>query len=288
MKVARALFVAHYRIPHTCLSLQFDHYIQGIDETYIFTNCENTDDNPFLDRVLSKYLDTSQYKYVFDGEMDSLYPSVRNWWIPGDYRNSWLYQQALKLASLDYIDADVILIQDPDTFCINPYNLWEGDLLKYFILPNETHSPAYYQTLVNALGIERQVPHSFVTEFMPVYKEDWLSLKHALIERNNCDPFDAIINNVPEDPDSVPTPNIKWFSEYELLGNWIMTQRDVALMEQKRYTYTHIDNIADCSADEYNCICDACPNLEDSIVFDNNEEVITNFDEVFEKVKKFL
>ena len=39
---------------------------------------------------------------------------------------------------------------------------------------------------------------------------------------------------------------------------------------------------------EYNCICDACPNLEDSIVFDNNEEVITNFDEVFEKVKKFL
>ena len=134
MKVARALFVAHYRIPHTCLSLQFDHYIQGIDETYIFTNCENTEDNPFLDRVLSKYLDTSQYKYVFDGEMDSLYPSVRNWWIPGDYRNSWLYQQALKLASLDYIDADVILIQDPDTFCINPYNLWEVTNKPSFLL----------------------------------------------------------------------------------------------------------------------------------------------------------
>ncbi len=60
------------------------------------------------------------------------------------------------------------------------------------------------------------------------------------------------------------------------------------LWNKRRYTYNHIDNIANCSADEYNCICDACPNLEDSVVFDNNEEVVTNFDEVFEKVKKFL
>lgn len=279
MKIARAVFIGSYRVAHACLSMQFDHYLQNVDQTYIFTNCEPE----YLDSVLCKHnIDTSKFVYVTDAEMDSKYPTLRNWWFDDDYRGSWLYQQALKLASLDYIDADVVLIQDPDTFSIVPYScVNEQDQLKFFILPNETHSHGYYKVLENSLGMERQTPHCFVTEFMPAFKEDWLSLKHTLETRNHCDAFDAIINAVPVED------NLRWFSEYEYLGNWAMTQRPVELIEQKRFQYKTLDQLDNLTAD-FNCVCDAIPRLDDSIKLDWNTGTVIDFDRVFNKVKKFL
>ena len=279
MKIARAMFIASYRISHTCLSMQFDHYLKNIDQTYIFTNC----DVAFLDKVLGKYLDTSGFIYVTDDEMNSRFPTLKNWWFEGDYRGSWLYQQALKMASIEYIDADVTLIQDPDTFSITPYHcINEKNEPKFYILPNETHSYGYYKVLENSLGIKRQTPHCFVTEFMPTFKEDWLSLKRTLELRNRCDAFDAIINNVP-----IEDNLLRWFSEYEYLGNWTMTQRPVELVEQKRFQYTTLDELDSLTAD-YNCVCDAIPNLADSILFDWTTETVVDFDRIFGKVKKFL
>lgn len=277
MKIARALFVGAYRVPHTCLTLQFDRYIENIDQTYIFTNC----DVPWLDTVLRRYnIDTSKFIYVEDQEMDSRWPTLRNWWFDGDYRGSWLYQQALKLASIEYCDADVTLIQDPDTFCIKPYQCLEDGKPKLFILPNETHSPGYYRAL-DSLGIKRQTPHCFVSEFMPAFKEDWLAAKHVLETKNKCDAFDAIINSVPFEGGH------KWFSEYEFLGNWTMTQREVIMTEQVRFQYKTLDELDNLSLD-YNCACDAIPKLEDSIVFDWSTNTVVDFDNIFNKVKKFL
>jgi len=287
MKIARAIFIAWYRVPHACLSMQFDHYLENIDHTYIFTNVNPPD---VLSRVLQKYsIDLSKITIVHDDELNARYPTIKNWFIPGDFRGSWLYQQALKLASLDYIDADVILIQDPDSFSIKPYNCLDNENPKFFILPNETHSNGYYQVLENSLGIPRQTPHCFVTEFMPVFKEDWQSLRQTLEQRNQCDVFDAIINNVPYETSFPPAPpgDIKWFSEYEFLGNWTMTQRPIKMLEQKRFQYKTIDEL-DNLTDEYNCVCDACPNLEDSICWDSNAEEVLNFENIFNKVKKFL
>ena len=245
MKTARALFIAGYRISHACLSLQFDHYLQNIDKTYVFTHC----DPAFLDKILSKYVNTSGFIYVTDDEMNSRFPTLKNWWFEDDPRGSWLYQQALKMASIEYVDADVTLIQDPDTFSIVPYNcINERNEPKFFILPNETHSYGYYKVIENSLGIPRQSPHCFVTEFMPTFKEDWLSLKHALETRNNCDAFDAIINNVPLEN------GIRWFSEYEYLANWTITQRPVELIEQRRFQYKTLDELDNLTRD-YNCVC---------------------------------
>lgn len=278
MKIARAVFIGSYRVSHACLSMQFDHYLKDIDQTYIFTSL----DGEYLDSILSKYLDTSGFIYVNDEEMNSRYPTIKNWWFADDYRGSWLYQQALKIASVDYIDADVVLIQDPDTFSITPYTcVNERDEPKFFILPNETHSEGYYQVIENSLGIKRQTPHCFVTEFMPTFKEDWLSLKTALEARNNCDAFDAIINNVPVEN------GLRWFSEYEYLGNWTMTQRPVELIEQKRFQYKTLDELDNLTAD-YNCVCDAIPKLDDSIQLDWNSGTVIEFDRVFAKVKRFL
>ena len=277
MKIVRALFIGTYRISHACLSLRFDHYLENISETYVFTNAQVD----ILNDVLRSYhIDTSSFTYITDETMDAEYPTLRNWWLPNDYRGSWLYQQALKMASLDYIDADCILIQDPDTFSIVPYNCFENDKIKYFILPNETHSPGYYQAL-NSLGIERQTPHCFVTEFTPMLKEDWLSMKQTLIERNNCDPFDAMINAVPYDN------GVKWFSEYEFMGNWTMHKREIAMMEQKRFQYKTLDELDNLTR-EYNCVCDAIPSLDDSLVFDWRTHSVVDYDRIFAKVSKFL
>lgn len=279
MKIVRALFIASYRLSHACLSMQFDHYLENIDQTYIFTNCSPE----LIDLTLRNHnVDTSKFVYVEDSEMDAKYPTLRNWWFDDDYRGSWLYQQALKLASIDYIDADIVLIQDPDTFSITPYQcLTKDSKLKFFILPNERHSYGYYKVLENSLGIQRQTPHCFVTEFMPTFKEDWLSLKHTLETRNNCDAFDAIINNVPLEN------NLRWFSEYEYLGNWTMTQRPVELLEQKRFQYKTLEQLDELTSD-YNCVCDAIPKLDDSLQLNWNTRTVVDFDLHFNKVKKFL
>lgn len=278
MEIVRALFIGGYRIPHACLSLRFDHHIQQISKTYVFTNYDPT----IVDEVLNKYkVDTSTFTYVEDREMDSLYPSIRpNWFFNDDFRGSWLYQQALKLASVDYIDADCVLIQDPDTFSIIPYSCYVDEKLKYFILPNETHSWGYYKVL-DCLGIARQTNHCFVTEFTPMLKEDWLSMKHTLINRNHCDPFDAIIKSVPVED------GLRWFSEYEFIGNWTMSRREIEIIEQKRFQYKSLAELDNLTKD-YNCVCDAIPNLNDSITYDHNEKIVNDYDKIFNKVKKFL
>lgn len=286
MKIARALFIAGYRIPHACLTLQFDQYIEGIDQTYIFTNV----DTEYLNSVFQKYnINTSNFIFVHDREMDARWPTMRNWIYEDDYRGTWLYQQALKLASVEYCDADVTLIQDPDTFCIKPYRcLSNNNVPTLFILPNETHSPGYYRVL-DSLGIKRQTPHSFVSEFMPVFKEDWLKAREQLQVLNNCDPFDAILNSIPFEPliDDPAHRGVKWFSEYEFIGNWIMTQREVAMSEQKRFQYKTLEELDKLSLD-YNCVCDAIPNLNNSIQFDWETKTVIDFDPIFDKVKKFL
>lgn len=278
MKTARALFIGSYRISHSCLSLRFDHYLENIDHTYVFTNTNPT----MLDTVLRKYnIDTSNFTYVEDREMDALYPTMRpNWFFADDYRGSWLYQQALKLASVDYIDADCVLIQDPDTFSITPYNCFENDKLKFFILPNETHSWGYYKVL-DCLGIERQTPHCFVTEFTPMLKEDWLSMKQTLIHRNKCDPFDAIINAVPVED------GLRWFSEYEFIGNWTMSRREIEMLEQRRFQYKTLDELDNLTTD-YNCVCDAIPSLDKSLIFNWQTQEVVDYDRIFAKVSKFL
>jgi len=277
LKVARALFVGVYRIPHACLTLKFDQYLERVDQTYIFTNYNTT----YLDRIFSKYADTSKFIYVHDDEMDARWPTMRKWFLDNDPRGSWLYQQALKMASIEYCDADVTLIQDPDTFCIKPYSCLTDDGKPIlFILPNERHSQGYYLAL-NSLGIKRQTPHCFVSEFMPVYKEDWLSAKHTVEQISGRDVFDSILDAVPYEG------TVKWFSEYEFLGNWMMTRREVEMTEQKRFQYKTLAELDNLSLD-YNCACDAIPKLTDSLQFDWTTETVQDFDVIFNKLKKFL
>lgn len=275
MSVTRLLFVAEYRIPSACVSLQFDQFLIGIDKTVIVTPCDVLK----LDKIFKNHnIDTADFDYLSDEEFVPKYPGIQKWIIPGDYRGNWLRQQAIKLACLDYLDYPVMMIQDPDTFAIADYQCWDGTTLNFMILPNTTHARGYYEVLANALGIARQTPHCFVTEFGPCLKKDIVELKQHIEKQNNQNWLTALIDHVPYE--STFNPNkpdelVKWFSEYELLGNWTMSRRPVKLTDQKRFEYKTLDQLHKLNG-EYRVAADAMP-MEQSFCLDPTTGLVENY-----------
>lgn len=277
MKIVRALFIGGYRIKNACISLHFDHYLQGIDETYVFTDHKQTDD---IKNILTNQgHDVSAFKFVHDRELLTLFPTISNWHLEGDPRGGWLYQQALKLAAFEYIDADIILIQDPDTFCIEPYSCYEDGMLNYFVLPNVTEAPAYYDVLQPLLGIERQTPDSFVSEFAPMFKEDWVAMRNTVEQRTGKDVFTGILDAIP----AYDFDGLKWFSEYEFMGNWVMATRGTKTTVQNRFECHTIDKLDNLTTD-YNCVCDYI----DEYAYNWGTGTVTHYAEIMDKLKKFI
>lgn len=288
MTVARIVFLARYRIPHACVTMQFDHFLQGIDHTVIATPVPQDELWPIFQR---HGIDTAKLTYVNDEEIYRQYPEVDNWMSPDDYRGggTWLRQQAIKLSYLDYLDYDVMLMTDPDTILVEPYRCWDGDTLNMLAIENTTHG-SYDGVLPNVLGLPRQTSHCFITEYHPVLKQDWLKLKHTLEQRHHRHFLDAIIDNVPGMPTVPPwgTGNlIKWFSEYEFLGNWTLTQRPVTWQWQRRFEYDSLDKIKNFTKD-YNCFADAVPDLIHSLQMDWDQGLVVDFEHHITTIKNCL
>ena len=126
MSVTRVLFLARYRVPHACFALQWDHNLVGIDRTVIATPMTQEE----LEPVWARYnIDSTKFEYVNDSVIYQHYPEVNNWVFDDDYRGWWLRQQAIKLAYLDMLDADVMLMHDADTFMTEPYRCYDNGTL---------------------------------------------------------------------------------------------------------------------------------------------------------------
>ena len=277
MTVARILFLAKYRVPHAAFSLQFDHYIEGIDRTVIATPM--TPDE--LEPVWQRYnIDSSQFEYVNDSEIYAAYPEVNHWVFDDDYRGWWLRQQAIKLAYLDLLDYDVAVMQDPDTFMIQSYSPMINNQLNMLALMDTTQG-SYNGVFEAITGVPHPSSHCFVTELCAVRKTDFASLKQHIQTRwPDKKWLDAIIDAVPGMPTVPPwgTGNIiKWFSEYELLGNWATIQGNITLQPQQRFEYNTLDNIGQFDIG-HNAICDAIADLTNSLQLNWDTLDIPNFD----------
>lgn len=286
MTVARVVFLARYRVPHACMSMQFDHMLTGIDRTVIASPVPKEELWP----VFARYgIDTTHFDYLPDAEVLPHYPEIENWVIPGDYRGFWLRQQAVKLSVLDYLDDEVVLLTDPDTFMTEPYCCYNDGRLNYLILANTTHGS--YNGMMDAIvGIPRQTPHCFITEFVPVHRDDWNSLKTTLEQRHSQHFLDAIIDSCPGMPTVPPWGDgniIKWFSEYELLGNWATSQHEVDYQEQRRFEYDSLDKLGNFTQD-FNCFADAVPDLSQSLQLDWTTGEIKDFDRYLDCIKSRL
>lgn len=287
MTVARVMFLAKYRVPHAAFAMQFDHNLKGIDYTVIASPMTKDE----LEPVWAKYnIDSSRFKYVNDEIIYRKYPEVNNWVFPDDYRGWWLRQQAIKLAYLDLLDEDVVLMHDADTFMTEAYNPFVDNKINMLALMN-TRQDSYNGVFEAITGLPHQSPHCFVTELCAVSRMDFACLKHHIEERfPKTKWLDAIINAVPGMPTVPPWGNgniIKWFSEYELLGNWATYRGNLTLQEQRRYDYDSLHKIGGFTK-QYNAFCDAVPDLSRSMRIDWDTLEIPNFQQYLETVNSLI
>lgn len=231
--------IGAHRIGNACLSLQFDHNLTKFDQTFVV--CPLGGDR--MKKVFEKYkINTQGFVYVSDSDLFEKFPSVANWYMTGETRGSWLTQQAMKFCMLDTVDADVICIQDADIFFIKPYNCVVDNKLNVFYVAGRyaKHPQQYYQAFENITGLPRQTEYSFVTDIMPVFKQDWHQLKSSIAQRFDQHWLDVLIDQTPWDY----IENLKWFSEYEILGNWMVSQHtQFQLIEQGRFEYKRLEQL---------------------------------------------
>jgi len=280
MAVARVMFLAKYRVPHACFSLQWDQHILGIDKTIVASPVPRDQ----LWRAFDAYrIDTSRFEYVNDDIIYQLYPEVNNWVFENDYRVWWLRQQAIKLSYIDYIGEDVMLMYDPDTFMIEDYQCYNPntDTLNFMALLNTTQG-SYNRVFECITGLNKVTPHCFVTELVPVRRTDWLALREHLARRwPGKHWLDAIIDPVPGWPAVPPwhfQGHIKWFSEYEFVGNWAARRGNVTYQAQRRFEYDELDKLVQLDPAQHNAVCDAVPNMSHSMIMDWDTYTIHNFD----------
>jgi hypothetical protein len=276
MTTARVLFLARYRVPHACMSLQFDRFLEGIDHTVISTPMPAQE----LEPVFAKYnIDSSNFEYVYDQDIFSLYPEINHWVFENDYRGWWLRQQAIKLSVIDHLNYDVMLMQDPDTFLIEPYRCWNGERLNYMVLENTTHG-SYNGMIESIFGFPRQTPHCFITEFVPVLKDNHTLMREYLEQQHGINWLDAMIEHTTQMATIPPWGTgeiIRWFSEYEVVGNWAAHQAPIDYTFQRRYEYDTMQKLSNLSRD-YNAVADAIPDLGQSLQFDWEQQEVIDFD----------
>jgi hypothetical protein len=150
-----------------------------------------------------------------------------------------------------------------------------------------------YEGVFEAItGIPRTTPHCFVTELVPVRGRDFSALKSLLGQRwPSRNWLDAIIDAVPGMPTIPPWGNgniIKWFSEYEFVGNWAVHCGNVAYHEQRRFEYDSLDKLNQLDPTQFNAVCDAVPDLSLSMQFDWETYTVPNFEHYRDTVLRML
>jgi hypothetical protein len=225
----RLIFVGNDRIVDSIITLKFDHFFNpALNTTTIYLR-------PDVD-ILSIYrdhgIDTGNFSVIYDRDLVAKYCSSTNI----HEFNGWIAQQMIKLIALDTCPYEEILIQDCDTFLLKPYCYFDQGLPVPLILPNETHSIEYYQYIEKFLGIPRQSTGSYVTEFIPVLKSDWISLRSRIEERYGMRWLEALLKQFRQDQAQGLS---LWFAEYEMLGNWMQHLRpDMKTVDQVRFTFS--------------------------------------------------
>ena len=99
---------------------------------------------------------------------------------------------------------------------IKRYKPWKYDKANIRIEANRGEFNDIYDMESTAfLGLPKSIPHTYVSEFLPYHKEDWLSLKNHIETKHGKSFLSAIANHKTIDH------GFKWLSEYEILGIWI-------------------------------------------------------------------
>lgn len=201
--ITRLMTVGPGRIYEAACALSFDKNLYpSIDKTIIVA--------PFggshIKEVFDEFDINLNIEFVKDQDLIES-ANLENW-----VSDTWYLQQGLKLALLDQLPGEQFLIQDSDVFALKPYNFFISGIpnLRVEDVWNDHHQ--IYEFFINKLtGFSRPSNYSFVTEFMPVLKQDWEYCKQVILDHTSL-PWNQAVPNINKFDES------KWFSEYELLG----------------------------------------------------------------------
>ena len=221
------------RLNDACCALSFDEFLSPtIDQTVIVSPLSSTD-------ILEKFaqfpnIDQSKLVFKKDSDFD----------LPG-WDDSWYKQQGLKFSLLDSLDSDIV-IQDCDVFYIKPWQYIQNGqpVFRTEDVWNDHH--AVYEDAVHKLiGARRLSNESYVTEFMPYLKQDWVGLKQKL----DGDWKTAIESVAPFD-------DTKWLSEYELLGIYksVYDSDNYHYIKDKMPIIYHINQLEELNWSEANVV----------------------------------
>lgn len=135
-----------------------------------------------------------------------------------DKRAGWYLKQFINIGySLREDASKYYMAWDSDTILLRPIQIFDG-VKPVFSIDSEFHRP-YFNTIKSILNIDKQVPFSYITEYM-IFNKDIARKMLALIckiknvELNKV--FEAIL-------DSVDSSHLEGsgFAEYETYGNYV-------------------------------------------------------------------
>lgn len=229
----RLMFVGANRIVDSIITLQFDKFLQPKPERttiYLGSIIDPAHCWRCTIDILALYrqhgIDTSTFSIVHDIDLLNQYGQFG---LYGTF-NFWIRQQLIKFMAVDSCDSEQILIQDSDILLTKPYCYFNNGEPVPFVVPDTSHSPGYYEFVKKFTGQPRQTSGCFVTDFMPLRRTDWVSLKKHVEQTYSQDWLLAMINMFKQEPNDI------MFSEYEVLGNWLMlTNPNLKTVIQRNY-----------------------------------------------------
>lgn len=140
-------------------------------------------------------------------------------------RRGWYVQQFAKLAVLFNLGEDGrYLIWDSDTVPLKKLSFWTPDGEPCFYIGDEIHPP-YFEVIYRALGLDKQVAYSFISQCLPINSSSLRALRTAL----QCDGrlwFEKLI-------ESIDFSQGSGFSEYELIGTFLASRAPGGLALQQ-------------------------------------------------------
>lgn len=236
------MMIGSGRLNDACCALSFDEFLSpAIDQTIIVSPM----DSATILRKFNEFLDIDQTKLVLkrDSEFN----------LPG-WDNHWYKQQGLKFSLLDSLDTDFI-IQDCDVFYIKPWQFMQDGhpVFRTEDVWNDHHA-VYEQAVIKLIGAGRVSNESYVTEFMPYLKQDWIKLKELIganaYTMSTSSDWQTAIKSVNEFDDT------KWLSEYELLGIYksVYDPDNYHYIKDQMPIFKHINQLEELNWSEANVV----------------------------------
>jgi Family of unknown function (DUF6492) len=201
----RLMFVGLNRVADAILTLKFDKFLDPLPtKTTIYYHPGVVD----IKETFDQYIDTSRFEFVSDAEIINKHPMIES-------LDPWHKQQLIKLIAVDSCTDDIMIIADADMFNIVPYRYWDNGPVLYYrpAHSNDTDLVGWNYYFENLTGMTAKKDMVFISEFLPLRRTDWTSLREHIEKHTGKNWVQALVDML---------KGIS-FSEYTLLANWMLS-----------------------------------------------------------------